>query len=241
MSKGTVTRRSGPAPADRSGSNRPGGAIPRRQSKGTGAERRAKARARYQRKKTLRVVIPVAVVAAIAIVAVLISLLGGSTGTATSPPMAGVTVSGRARTTLIPPGGLVPSYSAPALAGGTVMWATYRGSPAVIAIWAPWCPHCQKELPILDRVAREFPNLQLTSIATDVDAQPGPTVEEYMSGHHLVFPVALDAKDGRIGEAFGLSGFPTVYFVKADGTVYKTTVGEVSEDEMRSTMQAIAG
>jgi len=29
--------------------------------------------------------------------------------------------------------------------------------------------------------------------------------------------------------------------VKADGTVYKTTVGEVSEDEMRSTMKGIAG
>ncbi|GEM_PF-1146913 len=240
MSKGTATRRSGPAPTGRSSSNRAGGASPRRQSKGTGAERRAKARARDQRKKALRVVIPVAVVAVIAIVAVLISLLGGS-GTKTTLPGGGVTVAGRARTTLIPPGGLVPSYSAPALAGGTVTWATYRGSPAVIAIWAPWCPHCQKELPILDRVAREFPNLQLTSLATDVDAQPGPTVGEYMSGHHLAFPVALDAKDGRIGQAFGLSGFPTVYYVKADGAVYKTTVGEVSEDEMRSTMKGIAG
>jgi len=182
----------------------------------------------------------VAVVAVIAAVAVVISMLGGS-GTKSSPPTEGVTVSGRARTTLIPAGGRVPSYAAPALAGGTVSWATYRGSPAVIALWAPWCPHCQKELPILDRVSKEFPNLQLTSIATDVDAQPGPTVGEYMSGHHLVFPVALDAKDGRIGQAFGLSGFPTVYYVKADGPVYKTTVGEVSEDEMRSTMKGIAG
>src|SRR3972149_6681513 len=51
----------------------------------------------------------------------------------------------------------VPDFSAPGLDGTRISWDDYRGAPTVLAVWASWCPHCQKELPVLARVADEYP------------------------------------------------------------------------------------
>ena len=69
---------------------------------------------------------------------------------------------------------------------------------------------------------------------------PGPTPERFMESHRLTFPVALDATDGRLADAFGLQGYPTIYYVGSDGTVSQVTVGATPEAEVRSAIEAIA-
>src|ERR1700744_2123073 len=42
----------------------------------------------------------------------------------------------------------------PALA--THSLAQYRGKPLVIHFWAPWCPHCVKEIETLSMLYKEY-------------------------------------------------------------------------------------
>lgn len=122
---------------------------------------------------------------------------------------------------------------APALGGGKVLWSTYRGAPTVLVLWTPWCPECEKELPIVNRVAKAFPGVRLASIVTAVGQESGPTPAQYMRSHHFSFAVALDAAGQRLADAFGVTGYPTIYYVRADGTVFRATVGAAPEAVVR--------
>jgi thiol-disulfide isomerase/thioredoxin len=54
-------------------------------------------------------------------------------------------------------GDTIPNWSAPGIRGGTVSWSQFDGSPTLLDIWTPWCPHCQADAPTLQRVAKDYP------------------------------------------------------------------------------------
>lgn len=138
-------------------------------------------------------------------------------------------------------GDTVPDYSAPALGGGgTVAWADREGKPAVLTVWASWCPHCQVELPVLQAVANDYPGVHVTSVATATGQNPGPTPQDYVAANNITFPVAVDDNELTLLRGLGVQGFPTIYFVNADGTVYATAEGEVAEEDLRSAFEALA-
>jgi len=149
-------------------------------------------------------------------------------------------VAGPARSEPLAPGEAVPEFSAPGLAGGTVDWEAFANRPAVIAVWAPWCPHCQVELPILDRVMRDHPEVGFVTVVTAVGDRPGPTPEGYMRDEGLSFPVAVDDDRGTISDALGVPGFPLLYFVSSDGTVALAVSGEVDEAALRDAISTLS-
>ena len=124
-------------------------------------------------------------------------------------------------------GDSIPEFQAPTLLGGTMKWSDYAGKPAVLAIWASWCPHCQKELPILASTQAKYPGVQLVSVTTAFNQEPGPTPAEYMAQHNLTFPVGKDDAKTTILTGLGVLHFPTVYYVGSDGKIVNVTEGEV--------------
>jgi thiol-disulfide isomerase/thioredoxin/uncharacterized membrane protein YphA (DoxX/SURF4 family) len=181
---------------------------------------------------------PIALVTVIAIASFAVPMLSGWT-VAAAESNGEVSTTGSERSGVIPAGGRIPDFSAPALGGGTVSWSAYQGIPTVLIVWAPWCPNCQEELPLLARLVREFPALRLVGIATAVEGA-SVTPDEVMRSHGLDFPVAVDSKDERLAAALGVAGFPTVYYVKADGEILQVTCGAAPEALARSLMEAIA-
>jgi peroxiredoxin len=137
-------------------------------------------------------------------------------------------------------GEAVPSFSAPDLEGGTISWSRFRGSPTVLAIWAAWCPHCQKELPILDAAVDQHPGVRFATIVTSLGANPGPSPQQYMADRGLSFPVAVDDARGTLARGLGIRGFPSVYFVDASGVVRRATEGEVDGAVLQDSIAEIA-
>ncbi len=133
-----------------------------------------------------------------------------------------------------------PTSPHPGLAGGTVAWEGFSNRPTVLAVWAPWCPHCQVELPVLDRVMREHPRVGFVTLVTAVGDRPGPTPEGYMADHGLTFPVAVDDDSGTIANALGVPGFPMLYFVSSDGKVVFAASGEVDEASLREAVSRLS-
>lgn len=168
--------------------------------------------------------------AAIAVALVVALTRSGDTGKASSAgDVAIVDATGR----FLEPGDVVPSFTAPALAGGTFAWSDYRTGPVVLAVWAPWCPHCQVELPILSEVVDATAPVRLVSMVTAVGQAPGPSPQGFMREHGLTFPVAVDDERGTLGAGLGVSSFPTVYWVR-DGVVVRATTGETPRAEMQA-------
>jgi thiol-disulfide isomerase/thioredoxin len=209
----------------------------KRQRQRAAAEARAVARRREQQRKTLaRTLAALAAVAVVAVTAVIVTREAGTGPSGTDA----VEFAGVPRAELPTAGEAVPDFSAPALqGGGRVTWSDLVGTPTVLAIWAPWCPACQEELPILDEVVKETPGVQMITIVTAIGDRPGPTPEGYLADHGLSFPAAVDDADGTIAHGFGLTSFPSVMFVDSSGTVVRSDVGVIPEDSVRETVTSL--
>jgi thiol-disulfide isomerase/thioredoxin len=204
------------------------------------AEARAAALRRQEQRRRLAIVLGGLALVAVVVLAVF-AFMGGSeeegAGASTSTE---VVAGGPPRTEPLGQGEAVPSFSAPGLDGGTVAWADYAGAPAVLAVWAPWCPHCQTELPVLDSVMREFPDVGFLTLVTWIGDQPGPAPDVYMRENDLAFPVAVDDQGDTIAAGLGVMSTPTLYFVSSDGTVAQTMTGEVDAETLREAVGSLS-
>ena len=71
--------------------------------------------------------------------------------------------------------------------------------------------------------------------------ESGPTPAAYVAARHYAFPVALDSQRKRLADVLGVEGFPTVYYVHADGVISQATVGAAPQHVIAALMRAIAG
>lgn len=228
-------------------------AITKRERKRVAAEARATAERRRRQRRNLQYGLGGVGVVAV-LVLVLVVMLSGSSGnsggSAIEPSASGQIEAGPARSAMLARGDTAPPFSAPGFrmaAGADGKLAVQReridwkpGTPTVLSIWAPWCPHCQVELPKLARVMQDYPNVDLMTVVTAIGQEPGPTANGYLADHGLTFPVAVDDKAGTLAQMFGIQYFPTVYFVNGDGTVVQAATGEIAESTLRSVIGSLS-
>lgn len=108
--------------------------------------------------------------------------------------------------------------------------------PTLIAFMAHWCPHCQAELPELVELAEAggLDGIDAVVVLTGTDESapnypPGPWVDrEGWTGR-----VLLDDADGTAASAFGLTSYPYLVLVDADGDVIDRNAGGLGLDGLR--------
>jgi cytochrome c biogenesis protein CcmG/thiol:disulfide interchange protein DsbE len=204
----------------------------------SGKQARREAEAAKKRQRNL--LIGVGVVVAVALVAA-VALTGGGgddTSDATGPSPEGSVSIERAPGPALEQGETIPAFSAPELGGGSFEWSDFSSGPTVLAVWAPWCPHCQAELPRLAAALDGYPEVKLVTVATAIGQQPGPSVEGYLTDNGLTFPVGVDDANGTLMKGLGVEGFPTTYYVK-DGSVVTRTEGEVDPAQLTSILDQL--
>ena len=116
-----------------------------------------------------------------------------------------------------------------------------QGTPMIIFGVAHWCPHCQAEIPRLVKYEKEgmFKGIDIVAISTAQDEARGnwpPSVWLDKEGWDGV--VLADDKNTTAFNAYGLSGFPAIIAIDAQGNVVALTSGEKTEAEMQSIVNA---
>jgi thiol-disulfide isomerase/thioredoxin len=228
--------------------------LSKRERKRIEAERLRAARQRREQRRILGFTLVAIVVIAVA-VAVIASVAGGDSTTRgairPSSPRE-VSVSGPPRTSMLGVGSTVPEFSAPgfhmrAASGGGFSiarapfdWAAFEGHPTVLSIWAPWCPHCQVELPVLSEAVAKFPSVRLATVVTSIGDRSGPTPNGYLADHGLTFPVAIDDANATIARALGVQAFPTLYLLDSNGIVAFANEGEVSAARLEAELAKLS-
>jgi thiol-disulfide isomerase/thioredoxin len=205
------------------------------------AEAREAARRRQARRRTLGYALGGVALIAVVVLGV-VAFMGGdqADGGVTLSAPADVTTTGGPRSEPLGAGEAVPEFSAPAIGGATVDWADYEGQPVVLSVWAPWCPHCQVELPLVNRVMADYPDVRFVTIVTAIGDQPGPDAGEFLVENEITAPTAIDDTDRELSSAFGIQGFPTLFFIGSDGAVVHQTSGEVDEDTLRQVIGSLS-
>ena len=110
----------------------------------------------------------------------------------------------------------LPSFGLACFNGGEeVVLADLRG-PAVVNLWASWCPPCRKELPAFQRLAeRADGRLHVVGVVAADDREMARALGERLG---LTFPNLFDGDD-RVRAALGRNFLPMTLLVDADGRV----------------------
>lgn len=124
---------------------------------------------------------------------------------------------------------------------------TAPGAPTLVVFLAHWCPHCQAEVPVLVRAAElgAFPSgLDVVAVATSTDpSRPNYPPSAWLAAEKWppLWPVLADDAAGSAGAAFGLSGFPFMVLVGADGTVLWRHSGEITLEDLQASLEDLLG
>jgi thiol-disulfide isomerase/thioredoxin len=117
--------------------------------------------------------------------------------------------------------------------GQKLVMARFRGRPLLINFWATWCPPCVREMPAIDRFAREFTGQgwQVVGIAADQDKP----VREFLSRNPVSYSIALAGFEGiALSRSLGNEGGALPFTVALDGAgqVLRRHLGETSFEQL---------
>jgi thiol-disulfide isomerase/thioredoxin len=124
--------------------------------------------------------------------------------------------------------------TAPELRGasfdGTPVAITH-GRPTLVVFLAHWCPHCQREVPVITKHLRSHPmpeGVDLVAVATATSAsQPNYPPSAWLEREGWKAPTLVDSSEGTAADAFGLRSFPYFVALDAGGKVVGRTSGEI--------------
>jgi thiol-disulfide isomerase/thioredoxin len=111
--------------------------------------------------------------------------------------------------------------------GGELAMATFRGRPLLVNFWATWCPPCIREMPEIERFARQFaPNgWQVLGVAAD----QGKPVRDFLERNPVSYSIALAGFEGiALSRQLGNEGgaLPFTVALDARGDVAHRHLGE---------------
>jgi thiol-disulfide isomerase/thioredoxin len=110
----------------------------------------------------------------------------------------------------------LPDLTLPCFTGDqTVNIGQIRG-PALINLWASWCPPCRAELPALQRLAaRAGDRLHVIGVVSEDARDAAQSLAEDL---RVTFPTLYDRPAGLF-DWTGRAGLPVTVFVGADGRI----------------------
>jgi len=133
-------------------------------------------------------------------------------------------------------GTALPDAIVPNVEGGDIKLSAYRGRPVLINLWATWCGPCRREMPALERLAKEQGG-KLAVIAIDQREDPS-LVQSYVKRFGVTFAVGVD-NDQRLGTDLHLIGLPSSFFVDRNGIIRDAVDGEMTYDVMTEKARAL--
>jgi cytochrome c biogenesis protein CcmG/thiol:disulfide interchange protein DsbE len=147
-----------------------------------------------------------------------------------------------------PPADPAAGQPVPALAGqrfdGQALAVPAAGRPKVVMFVAHWCPHCQKEVPLLTtHLGGKLPaDVDLFAVSTGVaEDRPNFPPGAWLRREHWPVPTMVDDDANAAARAYGLSGYPFFAAVDASGKVVTRTSGELTTDQFDALLRSAAG
>ena len=96
-----------------------------------------------------------------------------------------------------------------------------RGHVVLLNFWASWCAPCLAEMPSLQALQQEVPEIKVVGIAFDEDAA---TYHAYLSRRPVSFLTVLD-EQGTAHSSFGTFRPPETYVIDKAGIIRRKYIG----------------
>jgi thiol-disulfide isomerase/thioredoxin len=131
----------------------------------------------------------------------------------------------------------LPSVSGTDYAGNPVAIEPGKDGPLMIVVMAHWCPHCNREVPLLvdwKQSGKVPEHLRVVGVSTAVDSGlPNYPPGEWLDGLGWDWPVIADDQQQTAALALGTTGYPFLMFVDADGDLIYRISGEMPIEDVQ--------
>ena len=102
----------------------------------------------------------------------------------------------------------------------TVRLADYRGKVVLVNFWATWCTPCIEEIPSLEALQKEMPQIVILAVSIDDD----PDAYRRFLVDHQVTLLTVNDPAQRVNALYGTHLFPETYVVDRSGNLRRKFV-----------------
>jgi peroxiredoxin len=110
-------------------------------------------------------------------------------------------------------------FTLPEPGGGQVSLAQFIGKkPVLLVFWATWCPRCNEEVPVINKMHREPPTSRSLQILALDFMESEKKVNAFIKRKQVAYPVLLDRR-GRVARKYKVVGIPMYILIDRNGKV----------------------
>jgi thiol-disulfide isomerase/thioredoxin len=120
----------------------------------------------------------------------------------------------------------------PGLDGQEFALSQLKGQLLVVNFWATWCAPCVQEMPHLDNMSKELPNVAFVGIGIDTDKNIAQFVAKLPVSYRLLIAGhAGIAMVRELGNSAG--GLPFTLLIEANGSIFDSILGQIEPIDLR--------
>jgi thiol-disulfide isomerase/thioredoxin len=137
------------------------------------------------------------------------------------------------------PGDLFPDFVSKDSDGKRFQLTEYRGKVVVLEFWASWCPSCERTIPIMQGVEKQFAdqNVAFVGVNSDGGAQ---MVKDLEAKYKMTHRNLVDGSPaGPISIAYNIMAWPSFIVIGKDGKVVFRTAGIDADGMTKAIAEAL--
>lgn len=126
---------------------------------------------------------------------------------------------------------VLPDFSVASLDGVSTQLSSVYGKPALVGFWATWCPPCNAEAPVIQKLYETYGdrvNFMMIDSASD-GRDNLDVVKSWLKDGNYSYPVYID-ETGEAATAAQIYYLPTMFVLNKEGTVLTAFSGALDED-----------
>jgi peroxiredoxin len=132
-----------------------------------------------------------------------------------------------------------PDFSLNTIDGQPFSIAGLRGKNVLINYWVTWCIPCIEEIPVLEKLHKEYQDKNFVVLSINGIAQDDlATVSDTIAQFTLTYPVLLDENDFIYNE-YWVRFMPTSFFIDEAGLIRFIQLGSSDEAGLRARIEQL--
>lgn len=134
----------------------------------------------------------------------------------------------------------LPNFTVTTPEGKVISNQSFAGKPTLYMEWASWCPHCQEQLPIIQKLYNTYGD-QVNFVLANATGSRGETLDEaksYMDSRHYTMPWYSDT-ELKTANALAITSLPTILIIDENQTLLSRFDGVQEEEDLAKLLDSL--
>ncbi len=131
-----------------------------------------------------------------------------------------------------------PDLKTRSLDGADFDLSALKGKIVLLDFWAVWCEPCKRELPVLQKLDREFRDKGLAVVGVNIDDE-NSAIEKFLKSFSIPYTIVSLPSTHDLISSLAVNAFPTVVLIDRDGNIASYEVGARGEAALRADLRKL--